>query len=130
MTSTTSTDVRAASRAPAIAATPVKLADRRWAKAGILLAVFGLGIFQGYRWSEPEAQYSPVVYKGDSLVATGELEHALYDPVVGGANGATTVGPSFKGSLGERCRKFADGPIEGTACWHKGDWRVLEMRQD
>ena len=94
--------------------------------AGALIA---LAAFEVWRWTAAPPATSPVVYEGGSLVATGELEDALYDPSLRRADGPV-AGKPFAGAAGETCRRFVDGPVRGIACQREGDWRVTEMRQD
>ena len=97
-------------------------------QAAFVAAVFGVGLFQGYRWGED--QPSPVAYEAGSLVATGELESVLYDPAPGARDARTAAGAAFTDPTGATCRRFTDGPVAGVACQRDGDWRIVELRQD
>ena len=87
-----------------------------------ILAIFGLAGVQGYRMLR--ANDAPVTYEAGRLVASGELEDALYDPQKGRHEGGFNVS-----TAGANCRKFTNGSISGLACERDGDWRIEQMRQ-
>ena len=95
-------------------------------QATFVSAVFALGLFGGYNLV-PKVR-SPVVYEAGSLVASAELESALYDPLVREGEGPRAESP-FTTPGGQTCRRFRDDLVEGLACQRGGDWRVVELRQ-
>ena len=98
--------------------------------AAIALGLLGLVAIEADRWWSDPAVVSPVAYEAGSLVATGRLENALYNPSTAQRQGEPLAGPSFRNNQGETCRRFADGLVRGTACQREGDWRLVEMRQE
>lgn len=108
---------------------PGRVTRRTWVQAALALALFGVGLIQGYRWA-PDAPSSPVIYDEGALVATGALEDALYDPALGGREEGPSVGKAFTNKAGHSCRPFTDGRASGVACQRLGDWRVVELRQE
>lgn len=98
-------------------------------QAAFVVAVFASGLFGGYQLApEPEGA-SPVVYEAGRLVATGELENALYDPSLRAEEDRPVAGGAFVNGEGQTCRRFKDGKVEGLACQRGGDWSVAELRQ-
>lgn len=93
-------------------------------------ALVALVAVEAWRWTAAPPPSSPFVFEGGSLVASGELENALYDPALRRPGDGPTAGSAFAGAAGETCRRFTDGPVRGIACQREGDWRVIELRQD
>ena len=88
----------------------------------LILAIVGLAGIQGYRMLRTSE--APVAYEAGRLVAAGDLEDALYDPVKGRQDGGFSITDASAG-----CRRFTDGKVSGLACQRDGDWRIEEMRQ-
>ena len=72
----------------------------------------------------------PVARENGQLVASGELEQALYarlasTPVDDGAR----IGMTFRDAAGDLCRSFTDEGEAGFACHRNGDWRIRALFQ-
>jgi hypothetical protein len=90
-------------------------------------AVFALGAYQVYEFTQPPA--SPIAYNAGSVVAAAELDYVLDDPSHGGGASGITAGKLFASGPDDKCRRFAQGYLSGTACFHDGQWRLTEMKQ-
>ena len=99
---------------------------RGWLKAG-LGAVLALGAYQIYAFMQPAA--SPIVYEAGRVVAAAELDYILDDPSQGSGARGITAGRLFAGESGDKCRRFAQGYLSGTACFKDGQWHLIEMKQ-
>ena len=99
---------------------------RSWLTAGIGAAL-ALGAYQIYDFTAPPA--SPIVYSAGSVVAAAELDYVLDDPSNGGGASGITAGNLFATTSGNKCRRFAQGYLSGTACFRDGQWRLLELTQ-
>jgi len=99
---------------------------RGWLQAG-LGAALALGAYQIYQFTRPEA--SLIVYDAGNVVAASELDYVLDDPSHGGGASGITAGKLFAGEAGDKCRRFAQGYLSGTACFHDGQWRLIELKQ-
>jgi hypothetical protein len=99
---------------------------RSWIHAG-LGAVFALAALQVYERSQPEE--SLVSYDAGSVIAVSELDTVLDDPSRGGGSSGITASTLFASGSNDRCRRFAQGYLSGTACFRDGVWRLIEMKQ-
>ena len=99
---------------------------RRWVQAGIAAAL-GLGAYQIYQFTRPASP--PIVYDAGRIVAAAELDYVLDDPSQGGGASGITAGEPFAGVSGDKCRRFAQGYLSGTACFKDGVWRLIEIKQ-
>ena len=89
--------------------------------------MLAIGALQIYEFARPQA--SLVAYEAGSVVAASELDYVLDDPSKGGGSSGITAGQLFASGSGDRCRRFAQGYLSGTACFRDGIWRLVEMRQ-
>lgn len=99
---------------------------RGWLQAA-LGAVLALGAYQIYDFARPAA--SPIVYEAGSVVAAAELDYVLDDPTHGGGASGITASGLFATESDDKCRRFAQGYLSGTACFRDGRWRLLTMAQ-
>ena len=99
---------------------------RGWVQAGIA-AVLAVSAYQVDDFMRPAA--SPIVYDAGRVVAAAELDYVLDDPAQGGGASGITAGRLFAGESGDKCRRFAQGYLSGTACFQDGTWRLIEMKQ-
>jgi hypothetical protein len=90
---------------------------RAWLQAG-LGAALALGAYQIYDLFRPPA--SPIVYEAGSVVAAAELDYVLDDPSHGGGASGITASALFASEAGDKCRRFAQGYLSGTACFRDG----------
>jgi hypothetical protein len=93
------------------------------AALGVVLA--GLFVTLSF-WAEPGA---PVVFDGGDMVASGRLQSVLNHPSVGERVEGPSAGKPFADKTGRKCRPFAQGSVDGTACQVEGGWRIIEMHQ-
>ena len=100
---------------------------RGWLQGG-LGAVLALGAYQIYEFVQPSAP--PIAYAGGSVVAAAELDYVLDDPSQGGGASGMTAGKLFATGSDDKCRRFAQGYISGSACFRDGQWRLVEMKQE
>ena len=100
---------------------------RTWAKVLFVVALVGLGFFQGLHMAD--APDTPVAYQHGQLVATDALKQALYDPSTRARGGGPAAGAEYANEAGETCRRFVHRELRGSACQQDGDWRIVEMRQ-
>lgn len=92
----------------------------QWAAMAATL-VLGIGAGSLIEFGSP----APVAREAGHLVASGELEKALYarlasQPVDNGVR----IGLTFRKAGGELCRSFTDEGISGLACHESGNWRL------
>jgi hypothetical protein len=95
-------------------------AGMQWAAMAATLAI---GIVAGSMINGGDA--SPIAQENGRLVASGELERALYTrlasaPVDQGAR----IGLTFRAKGGSLCRSFTDDGATGLACHQGDDWRI------
>jgi hypothetical protein len=73
---------------------------------------------------------SPISSEGGQLVASGELEQALYTSLASApADQGARIGLTFRDAKGDLCRSFSDDGASGLACHEKGDWRIRGLFQ-
>jgi hypothetical protein len=73
---------------------------------------------------------SPIASEAGQLVASGELEQALYKRLASAPSGeGTSIGLTFHDAAGDLCRSFTDNGATGLACHHGGDWRIRGLFQ-
>ncbi len=99
---------------------------RGWLQAGFG-AVLALGAYQVYEFARPAA--SPIVYSAGNVVAAAELDYVLDDPSQGGGASGITASGLFATGTDEKCRRFEQGYLSGTACFRDGQWRLLTLTQ-
>ena len=72
----------------------------------------------------------PVTQEAGRLVASGELEQALYTRLASApADEGPRIGLTFRDSSGDICRTFTDAGSSGLACREGGDWRIHGLFQ-
>ncbi|ODP37687.1 hypothetical protein BFL28_01525 [Sphingomonas turrisvirgatae] len=91
----------------------------------VMLTLFGAFITLSI-WAEPGA---PVVFDSGTMVASGRLQAMLNAPTIGDRIEGPSAGAPFTDKAGRKCRPFAQGAVDGTACQVEGGWRIIEMHQ-
>jgi hypothetical protein len=114
----------------------VDLAARREARRSIpvrmqwaaMAATLAIGIVAGSMIGS--APPSPIGREDGQLVASGELEAALYTRLASApADHGARIGLTFRDAAGELCRSFTDDGATGLACHQGGDWRIRGLFQ-
>jgi len=100
-------------------------APMQWAAMAATLAI---GLVAGTMINSNPS--GPIARENGALVASGELEQALYTrlasvPVDEGAR----IGVTFHDAAGDLCRSFTVGGAVGLACRQQGDWRIRGLFQ-
>jgi len=68
---------------------------------------------------------SPIVQEDGRLVASGELEQALYTRLASApSDEGTRIGLTYRDKGGNLCRSFAGAGAAGLACHQGRDWRI------
>lgn len=97
----------------------------RWAAMAATLAI---GIVAGSLINSGTS--GPVAAENGQLVASGQLEEALYKQLASApADEGTRIGLTFRNASGDLCRSFTDEATAGLACHHNGDWRIRGLFQ-
>lgn len=114
--------VRAERRSPAL-----------WAQAAALAATLAIGVFTGNLLTSSmsaKGPTSPIAAEGGRLVASAELEGALYTRLASApADSGPRIGLTFRDKAGAICRTFEDHAASGLACREGGDWRIRGLFQ-
>jgi hypothetical protein len=113
--------VHAARRAPPI-----------WAQMAALAATLAVGVFAGNVMSGmfTAGPSSPIEAEAGRLVASAELENALYARLASApAELGPRIGLTFRDKSGAICRTFEDRTASGLACREGGDWRIRSLFQ-
>ena len=114
----------------------VDLADRRrsrtpaWAPVqwAAMAATLAIGVVAGSMINAGAS--GPVAREDGQLVASGELEAALYARLASApADEGARIGLTFRDSAGGLCRSFTDDGAAGLACHQGGDWRIRGLFQ-
>ncbi len=123
----------AANRRPAEV---LDLASRREARRTIparmqwaaMAATLAIGVVAGSMiGSSPSG---PVARENGQLVASGDLEAALYARLASApADEGARIGLTFRDAGGDLCRSFTDDGAAGLACHQGGDWRIRALFQ-
>ena len=103
---------------------------RNWApfQWAAMAATLAIGIVAGSLVNRGPT--SPISSEGGQLVASGELEQALYTRLASApADEGTRIGLTFRDAKGDLCRSFTDDGASGLACHEKGDWRIRGLFQ-
>lgn len=100
---------------------------RVWLQGSAIAAALLLGAYQIYDFARPEPK--PIMYDAGSVVAAAELDYVLDDPSHGGGASGITASEAFRNEAGDKCRRFAQGYLSGTACFRDGQWRLTTMEQ-
>ncbi len=107
------------------AARSSRLAGRSaWTGYGALAASLAAGLVGGYVLSGGGP--GPVAERDGSMIASGDLGHALDAQLAsaGAARSTVRVQLSFRDRAGEVCRSFAGVAASGVACRQGGRWLV------
>ncbi len=100
-------------------------APAQWAAMAATLAI---GLVAG-SMLDPGAS-GPIVRENGQLVASGELEQALYARLASApADEGTRIGLTFRDTAGDLCRSFTGDGAAGLACHQGGDWRIRGLFQ-
>lgn len=97
----------------------------QWAAMAATLAI---GIVAGSMFDSSAA--GPVARENGQLVASGDLEAALYTRLASApADEGARIGLTFRDSAGDLCRSFTDNGAAGLACHQQGDWQIRGLFQ-
>ena len=100
-------------------------APMQWAAMAATLAI---GVVAGSMINTSPS--GPVARENGQLVASGDLEQALYTRLASApANEGARIGLTFRDSKGDLCRSFTDEGTSGLACHQGGDWRIHGLFQ-
>ena len=104
-----------------------------WGQAAALAATLAIGVFTGNLLTSsmsPKSPTSPIAAEGGRLVASAELEGALYSRLASApADSGPRIGLTFRDKSGAICRTFEDHVASGLACHEGGDWRIRGLFQ-
>ena len=99
-----------------------------WVQMGALAATLAIGIVTGNLLTGGAA--SPIAPEGGRLVASAELEEALYARLASmPTNSGPRIGLTFRDKSGSICRTFEEQATSGLACREGGDWRIRNLYQ-
>ena len=100
-------------------------APMQWAAMAATLAI---GVVAGTMINNGAA--SPIAREEGRLVASAELEQALYTRLASApSNEGVRIGLTFRDAAGDICRSFTDEGAAGLACHQGGDWRIRGLVQ-
>jgi hypothetical protein len=103
-------------------ALPVRM---QWAAIAATLAI---GIAAGTMIGSGPS--GPIASENGQLVASGELEQALYTRMASApADQGARIGLTFRNASGDLCRSFTEKGSAGLACHQGGDWRIRGLFQ-
>jgi hypothetical protein len=103
-----------------------------WAQMAALAATLAVGVFAGNAMSGmfTVGPSSPIEAEGGRLVASAELENALYARLASApVSSGPRIGLTFRDKSGAICRTFEDQAASGLACRESGDWRIRSLFQ-
>ena len=103
-----------------------------WAQMAALAATLAVGVFAGNVMSGmfTVGPSSPIEAEAGRLVASAELENALYARLASApTDSGPRIGLTFRGKSGAICRTFEDRAASGLACREGGDWRIRSLFQ-
>lgn len=91
-----------------------------------MAATLVLGIGLGTMVNRAGEGGSPIVIKGESIVAAAALDQALTQQLASADQQgvATRIGLTFRNEQGRLCRTFSDSAASGLACRNDDDWRI------
>jgi hypothetical protein len=99
-----------------------------WVQMGALAATLAIGIVTGNLLTGGVS--SPIGAEGGRLVASAELEDALYARLASTPVGSgPRIGLTFRDKSGTICRTFEEQATSGLACREGGDWRIRSLFQ-
>lgn len=126
--------LRDAARPPAEVIDFAAARDRRrpafpvWTQWAAMAATLAIGFVGGSFMSGGAA--GPVAVENGHMVASGELEQALYTRLASAPAGdGVRIGLTFRDAAGDLCRSFTDSTASGLACSKDGDWRIQGLFQ-
>ena len=100
-------------------------APMQWAAMAATLAI---GVVAGSMINTSPS--GPVTRENGQLVASGDLEQALYTRLASApADEGVRIGVTFRDAAGDVCRSFTDEGASPLACHQSGDWRIRGMFQ-
>ena len=112
----------------------VKVVNISHARAAALAATLAVGVFTGNLLTGGilgSGDSSPIAPEGGRLVASAELENALYARLASApADSGPRIGLTFRDKSGAICRTFEDHSASGLACREGGDWRIRSLFQE
>ena len=103
-----------------------------WAQMAALAATLAVGVFAGNAMSGmfTTGSSSPIEAEAGRLVASAELENALYARLASAPfDSGPRIGLTFRDKSGAICRTFEDRTASGLACREGGDWRIRSLFQ-
>jgi hypothetical protein len=93
-----------------------------------MAATLAVGVFAGNMLSGGPT--GPIQAENGRLVASGELEQALYVQLASApADRGPRIGMTYRDRTGAICRTFQDDDASGLACREGGDWRIRGLFQ-
>jgi hypothetical protein len=99
-----------------------------WVQMGALAATLAIGIVTGNLLAGGVS--SPIGAEGGRLVASAELEDALYARLASmPADSGPRIGLTFRDKSGAICRTFEEQAASGLACREGGNWRIRNLYQ-
>lgn len=127
-------DVKVVNISHARAAREVRRAQPLWVQMAALAATLAVGVFTGNLLTGGilgSGDSSPIAPEGGRLVASAELENALYARLASApADSGPRIGLTFRDKSGAICRTFEDHSASGLACREGGDWRIRSLFQE
>jgi hypothetical protein len=125
-------DEKVVSLADARAVQAARRATPVWAQMAALAATLAVGVFAGNAMSSmfSTGSSSPIEAEAGRLVASAELENALYAQLASApVESGPRIGLTFRDKSGAICRTFEDQSASGLACRESGDWRIRTLFQ-
>ena len=125
-------DTRVVDFTKARSACEARRAQPLWVQMTALAATLAVGVFAGNMLTGgvAPAPSSPIEAEAGRLVASADLEHALYAQLASApAESGPRIGLTFRDKTGAICRTFEDRAASGLACREGGDWRIRSLFQ-
>jgi hypothetical protein len=102
-----------------------RFAPMQWAA---MVATLAIGVVAGSMINTGPS--GPVTRENGQLVASGDLEQALYARLASApADEGARIGLTFRDAAGDVCRSFVDDGTSGLACHQSGDWQIRGLFQ-
>jgi hypothetical protein len=103
---------------------PISVATQWAAMAATLVIGFVAGT------TMPSGADGPVTRENGALVASADLEDALYSQLASVAvDSGPRIGLTFRDRSGSICRSFSEESVSGLACRADGDWKIRGLFQ-
>jgi hypothetical protein len=100
-----------------------------WKQAAAMAATLVLGVAMG-NLIVPQSGTSPIAPEAGRLVASADLEEALYAQLASApSDRGPRIGLTYRDQSGSVCRTFEDRSASGLACREGGDWRIRALFQ-